>query len=80
MFFKQKLIRSSKRSKIFWVVDTDLVEYALKEIDLGYTSPEIVAVFSNEFALLRRLQGQQGVIKLVADEWCTQTAIFRMVT
>ncbi|RLN90157.1 hypothetical protein BBJ28_00017489 [Nothophytophthora sp. Chile5] len=67
-YIKLEQIGSGGSSKVYRMLGPDLKIYALKKIKLKRLDEQSIAQYTNEIELLRRLQGNQHIIKLVAAE------------
>ncbi|RLN47335.1 hypothetical protein BBJ29_005567 [Phytophthora kernoviae] len=67
-YIKLEQIGSGGSSKVFRMLGPDLKIYALKKIKLKKLDEQSIAQYTNEINLLRRLQGNPHIIRLVAAE------------
>ncbi|RLN10146.1 hypothetical protein BBJ28_00024541 [Nothophytophthora sp. Chile5] len=67
-YIKLEQIGSGGSSKVYRMLGPDLKIYALKKIKLKRLDEQSIAQYTNEIELLRRLQGNPHIIKLVAAE------------
>ncbi|KAL8000477.1 putative protein kinase domain, mad3/Bub1 region 1, protein kinase Mps1 family [Plasmopara halstedii] len=67
-YIKLEQIGSGGSSKVYRMLGPDLKIYALKKIKLKKLDDKSIAQFTNEIELLKRLQGNPYIIKLIAAE------------
>ncbi|TDH66049.1 hypothetical protein CCR75_007123 [Bremia lactucae] len=67
-YIKLEQIGSGGSSKVYRMLGPDLKIYALKKIKLKKLDAKTVAQFTNEIELLKLLQGNPYIIKLIAAE------------
>ncbi|KAG3108555.1 hypothetical protein PI124_g12286 [Phytophthora idaei] len=67
-YIKLEQIGSGGSSKVYRMLGPDLKIYALKKIKLKKLDAQSIAQFTNEIELLKKLQGNPYIIKLIAAE------------
>ncbi|CAH0514120.1 unnamed protein product [Peronospora belbahrii] len=67
-YIKLEQIGSGGSSKVYRMLGPDLKIYALKKIKLKKLDAKSIAQYTNEIKLLKRLQGNPHIIKLIAAE------------
>ncbi|KAG6592603.1 TTK protein kinase [Phytophthora cinnamomi] len=67
-YIKLEQIGSGGSSKVYRMLGPDLKIYALKKIKLKKLDAQSIAQFTNEINLLKKLQGNPHIIKLIAAE------------
>ncbi|UIZ24149.1 hypothetical protein KXD40_008095 [Peronospora effusa] len=67
-YIKLEQIGSGGSSKVYRMLGPDLKIYALKRIKLKKLDAQSIAQYTNEINLLKRLQGNPHIIKLIAAE------------
>lgn len=67
-YIKLEEIGSGGSSKVYRMLGPDLKIVALKKIKLKRLDPQSIAQYTNEIQLLKRLQGNPHIIKLIAAE------------
>jgi tRNA A-37 threonylcarbamoyl transferase component Bud32 len=67
-YIKLEQIGSGGSSKVYRMLGPDLKIYALKKIKLKRLDPKSVEQYTNEIQLLKRLQGNPFIIRLISAE------------
>lgn len=67
-YIKLEEIGSGGSSKVYRMLGPDLKIVALKKIKLKRLDPQSIAQYTNEIQLLKRLQGNPHIIRLIAAE------------
>lgn len=62
------LLGKGGTSRVYRVMDNSQEMYALKRVSLDRTDPESMNGYMNEIALLKRLDGNNRIIRLIDSE------------
>jgi serine/threonine protein kinase len=78
-YIKLEQIGSGGSSKVYRILGPDLKIYALKKIKLKRLDPASIEQYNNEIQLLKRLQGNPHIIRLIAAEPDLQQRLIHVV-